>query len=312
MSGPRAPTSAVTRNSPGGSTPTSFEVTVNIKFKLAPDPAMVGTWKQDIRAPGTASSSSTTTTRTRSCSCGSSSAAARRPTHDRCPQGAAGEHQARGHRPLRRRQLVHARPRQGARTPRVRSPDRAARRVQPGAWRLFEVTGEQPYTGNIDAPKDAGGASVSPQTVAAEIRKAVTTGPANKHGAQAAAVVGTSTRSRRGRSPSASATPTRRPIAPTCCARTSPTAAGTPSRIRRRGRQRHRRPDPVRANGTLDPDENTATAPFLYSNRSLMGEMQSLSAPISPHEHPVAERHVRHFADIVVRNRRGKWQIKRR
>ena len=175
------------------------------------------------------------------------------------------------------------------------------------------ITGEQPYTGNIDAPKDAGGASVSPQTVAAEIRKAVTTGPANKHGAQAAAVVGTKYSLAKGSFTQRVADAYEKAYRPNMLREdltngswhTVKDASGVAvndiaARI------------PLRANGTLDPDENTATAPFLYSNRSLMGEMQSLSAPISPHEHPVAERHVRHFADIVVRNRPGKWQIKRR
>jgi hypothetical protein len=52
--------------------------------------------------------------------------------------------------------------------------------------------------------------------------------------------------------------------------------------------------------------------PFLISNRSIMGEMQSLNSPISPHDHPVAERHVRHFLDIVAANRPGEWQVVRR
>jgi hypothetical protein len=61
----------------------------------------------------------------------------------------------------------------------------------------------------------------------------------------------------------------------------------------------------------LTADENVSVSPFLISNRSIMGEMQSLESPISEHDHPVAERHVRHFLDIVSANRPGDWQIVR-
>lgn len=52
--------------------------------------------------------------------------------------------------------------------------------------------------------------------------------------------------------------------------------------------------------------ETAATAPFGYSNRSLMGEMQSFNSPVNTHDHPIAERHVRHFAELVGRNRPGR------
>jgi hypothetical protein len=61
----------------------------------------------------------------------------------------------------------------------------------------------------------------------------------------------------------------------------------------------------------MSADETFSVRPFLISNRSIMGEMQSLNSPISAHDHPVAERHVRHFLDIVSANRPGTWMVVR-
>ena len=70
----------------------------------------------------------------------------------------------------------------------------------------------------------------------------------------------------------------------------------------------------ARIPGQFDTAGNEAVAvePFLYSNRGIMGTMASLNSPISAHDHPVAERHVRHFRDIVRRNRPGTWRTVRR
>jgi peptidoglycan hydrolase-like protein with peptidoglycan-binding domain len=64
-------------------------------------------------------------------------------------------------------------------------------------------------------------------------------------------------------------------------------------------------------------DEARITNPFTYTNRSLMGNMQSLSNPqargtvTAEHDHPVEERHVRHFLRIVQANRSGSWRLVR-
>ena len=69
----------------------------------------------------------------------------------------------------------------------------------------------------------------------------------------------------------------------------------------------------ARIPGQFDAAGNEATAvgPFLYDNRSIMGNMASLNSPISAHDHPVAERHVRHFRDLVRANRPGTWETVR-
>jgi len=64
-------------------------------------------------------------------------------------------------------------------------------------------------------------------------------------------------------------------------------------------------------------DEARVTNPFTYTNRSLMGNMQSLNAPqdaggvTSAHDHPVEERHVRHLLALVQANRPGSWRLVR-
>ena len=69
----------------------------------------------------------------------------------------------------------------------------------------------------------------------------------------------------------------------------------------------------ARIPGRFDQAGNEAVAvePFLYTNRSIMGDMTSMRAPISAHNHPVAERHVRHFLEIVRQNRPGTWRTVR-
>jgi peptidoglycan hydrolase-like protein with peptidoglycan-binding domain len=64
-------------------------------------------------------------------------------------------------------------------------------------------------------------------------------------------------------------------------------------------------------------DEGLIAIPFTYENRSIMGGMQSLANPrgaggvTSAHDHPVEERHVRNFLEIVRANRPGTWRIGR-
>ncbi|HEV8545881.1 MAG TPA: peptidoglycan-binding protein [Candidatus Limnocylindrales bacterium] len=175
------------------------------------------------------------------------------------------------------------------------------------------ITGEQPFTGQADAPTDASGAPVSAGTIAAEIRTAVTAGAASTHGAAAAAVVGTKYALAKGSfaqrvglayETANAGNLIREDLGPGGYFTTSDPNGSAANDIAAR--------IPRLANGALDPDENTAVAPFLYSNRSLMGEMQSLNSPISAHDHPIAERHVRHFRDVVAQNRPGAWRVARR
>lgn len=64
-------------------------------------------------------------------------------------------------------------------------------------------------------------------------------------------------------------------------------------------------------------DEAAVTNPFTYTNRSLMGNMQSLTNPraaggqTAAHDHPIQERHVRHFLQLVQANRAGSWRLER-
>lgn len=66
-------------------------------------------------------------------------------------------------------------------------------------------------------------------------------------------------------------------------------------------------------------DLSVATAPFLVSNTSLMGTMESVGArganlkALPDHDHPVQPRHVRPFAQLIALSFPGtKWEPKRR
>ena len=159
------------------------------------------------------------------------------------------------------------------------------------------------------APTGDDGNPVSPDTVATEMRTAVTSSPANRRGGKAKAVVD-------------------RVLAGAGCVRPA---------HRRRLRDRQRGGSPAgghqpdgrvpHGGGCIGHHGNDIAARIprpaspgsppprprsCYSNRSLMGTMESLSTRRSdPHDHPVAERHVRHFAEIVGRNRPGSWRVTR-
>lgn len=177
-----------------------------------------------------------------------------------------------------------------------------------GPEALTAVTGEQPFVGPMEAPTGDDGNPVSPETIATEMRTAVTSSPARRRGSKAKAVV-----DRYGLEQGSF---TQRVAA-------AYEAANAGSLVREdfsptRGYHRVTDPSGTMANDVSariprshDEDEWAATGPFLYSNRSLMGTMESLSAPIGPHDHPVAERHVRHFVEIVGRNRPGSWRVTR-
>lgn len=56
------------------------------------------------------------------------------------------------------------------------------------------------------------------------------------------------------------------------------------------------------------------TEVFLNTNNSLMGDMTTVDsttgAPVDEHDHPVLPRHVRHFAQILAKNRTGDWELR--
>ena len=169
------------------------------------------------------------------------------------------------------------------------------------------ITGEQPFTGQSNAPTDASGQPVAPATIAAEIRTAVTSSPANQRGTKAQAIVATkyslaqgafSARVAQAYEQANAGSMIREDNGPSGPVIVNETPGSIANDIA------------ARIPGRNAP-ETDATAPFLYSNRSLMGEMQSLNTPINAHDHPIAERHVRHFVEIVGRNRPGAWRVVR-
>ena len=177
-----------------------------------------------------------------------------------------------------------------------------------GPEALTTVTGEQPFVGQLEAPTDDAGAPVAPDTIAAEMRTAVTSSPANRRGGKAAAVVNKyglvqgsfSQRVAAAYESTYAGALQREDFNPTAGYHMVVDPSGTMAND-----------ISARIPSNSDAGEATATDPFLYSNRSLMGTMDSLNAPIGPHDHPVAERHVRHFAEIVGRNRPGTWRVTR-
>jgi peptidoglycan hydrolase-like protein with peptidoglycan-binding domain len=172
------------------------------------------------------------------------------------------------------------------------------------------VTGEQADIGQLNAPTDAAGNPVDPQTIAAEMRTAVTSRPTAGRGAAARAVVTKYSLSQGA-------------YAQRVALAYETTNAGNMLREDFGPGGYSIVNDPAgtmgndlaaRIPGQFDAAGNEAAAlgPFLYDNRGIMGNMASLNNPVGPHDHPVAERHVRHFRDIVRRNRPGTWRSIRR
>ena len=174
------------------------------------------------------------------------------------------------------------------------------------------VTGDQPSFGEVEAPTNKKGDPVAPEVIAAEMRKAVS-GKASTRGTRAAAVVAKYNLVQGG-------------FAQRIAIAYEKAYAGKLLREDwTRGVGDHVVKDPngsmgndlaARIPGSFDkaPGEATALAPFLYSNRGIMGTMEEVSSPsgLSPHDHPVAERHLRHFLEIVQANKPGNWRTARR
>lgn len=171
------------------------------------------------------------------------------------------------------------------------------------------VTGEQPLIGKVEAPTDKNGDPVDPETIAIEMRKAVT-GAAALRGKRAAKVVVKYALEQGG-------------FAQRVAMAYEKKYAGKLLREDwKPGVGDHVVKDPAgsmgndlaaRIPGVFDdaPDEWQVLAPFLYSSRGIMGTMEEVteSSGPQPHNHPVAERHVRHFLQIVQANKPGSWKV---
>jgi peptidoglycan hydrolase-like protein with peptidoglycan-binding domain len=168
------------------------------------------------------------------------------------------------------------------------------------------VTGEQAPIGKVDGPLDVAGSPIDPKTVAADMRTAVT-GAAAGRGAAAKAVV-TKYSLRQGAFSQRVAQAYETANAGAMLREDFSNAAGFTIVNDPAGTTGN--DIAARIPGQFDSagNEADAVAPFLYDNKSIMGDMSSLKSPISEHNHPVADRHVRHFRDIVRANRPGNWQ----
>lgn len=174
------------------------------------------------------------------------------------------------------------------------------------------VTGEQPGFGEVEAPTDTKGDPVAPEIIATEMRKAVS-GYGPSRAKRAAAVVGKYALEQGG-------------YAQRVAVAYEKAYAGKLLKEDHKldvGYQTKKAADATMADdiaaripGRFDKKgyEYDAVKPFLYSNRGIMGNMEELASPsgINPHDHPIAERHVRHFLQIVQMNRPGAWRTVRR
>ena len=174
-----------------------------------------------------------------------------------------------------------------------------------GPEALTVVTGEQPGIGDVGAPSDDTGAPVAPDTIAAEMRTAVTSSPPRRRGGKAKAVVDRYSLTQ-GAFSQRVAQAYETANAGSLLREDWVTGRGYVNVNDAAGTMANDISARIPANS--DDGEPDAVEPFLYSNRSLMGTMESLSSPIGPHDHPIADRHVRHFAELVGRNRPGRWR----
>lgn len=174
------------------------------------------------------------------------------------------------------------------------------------------VTGEQPLFGDVDPATDKAGNAVPAKQVATEMRKAVS-GPASTRGKRAVKVVRKYKLVQGG-------------YAQQIALEYEKANAG--KLLRQDFKNGVGYVNVKDANGTMGndlaaripgqfddaPDEWEVLAPFLYTNRGIMGDMDELNNPtgLSAHDHPVAERHVRHFLEIVQSNKPGNWKLTRR
>ena len=174
------------------------------------------------------------------------------------------------------------------------------------------VTGEQGMQGDVEAATDTKGDPVDPALIAAEMRKAVE-GKAATRGKRALAVV-------KKYSLVQGAFAQRVALAYEKANKGNLLREDFDTTV---GYKVVKDPDGTMGNDLAAripgrmasaPDEADVLEPFLYSNRGIMGTMEEVEAPtgIDPHDHPVAERHVRGFLQVVLANRPGNWKVVRR
>ncbi len=172
-----------------------------------------------------------------------------------------------------------------------------------------KVTGEQAAVGEIQAPKNKKGDPVDPEVIAVEMRKAVS-GSSATRGKRAAKVVDKYDL-KQGAFAQRIALAYEKKYAGKLLREDWNKSVGD-----------HVVKDPsgtmgndlaARIPGSFDdaPDEWKVLAPFLYSSRGIMGTMEEVTESSGPaaHNHPVADRHVRHFLEIVQANKPGSWRV---
>jgi peptidoglycan hydrolase-like protein with peptidoglycan-binding domain len=175
------------------------------------------------------------------------------------------------------------------------------------------VTGEQPLIGKFAAPTNKKGDAISPDVIAAELRKAVGGNPATR-GKRAVAVVrkyeleqgAFAQRVALAYEKANAGKMLREDFSPTLGDHSVKDPNGTMGNDLA-----------ARIPGQFDkaPDEWEVVQPFLYSNKGIMGTMEErgdAASGINPHGHPVAERHVRGFLEILQQNKPGNWKVAKR
>jgi peptidoglycan hydrolase-like protein with peptidoglycan-binding domain len=174
------------------------------------------------------------------------------------------------------------------------------------------VTGEQPAIGEFLNKTDKKGNVVSPETIATEMRKAVE-GNAATRGKRAAAVV-KKYDLHQGAFAQRVALAYEKANAGKLLREDFNTTKGFFNVKDPAGTMGNDLA--ARIPGRFDdaPDESDAVSPFLYDNRGIMGDMSTVpgAAKADAHNHPVAERHVREFLELLRRNRPGNWKLERR
>jgi peptidoglycan hydrolase-like protein with peptidoglycan-binding domain len=168
------------------------------------------------------------------------------------------------------------------------------------------ITGEQPMVGALEGPTDGSGNPVEPETIAREIRAEVTTNPRNTRGERARGVV-------EGYRLAQGAFAQRVGIAyeRLYAGQLQREDNGPHGPVIVPEPAAHLEDDVASRIPGREADETATVAPFGYDNRSLMGTAASVGTQIGEHDHPIQERHVRHFLEIVTRNRPGNWRLTR-
>jgi len=174
------------------------------------------------------------------------------------------------------------------------------------------ATGEQPTFGELDGPSDKKGDPVSPEVVAAVMRNAVL-GNAATRGKRAKAVV-QKFGLKQGGFAQRVAMAYEKANAGKLLREDWKDGVGYVVVKDPSGSMGNDLAARIPGRMNTAPDEADVLEPFLYSNRGIMGTMEEVENPsgIDPHDHPVAERHVRGFLKVVLANRPGNWRVVRR